>query len=192
VVTALRSAVNANGEPISREVHKGYEWMSDADLFAVVAYLKTLPPVAHTVKRRQLDFYDRNVTGFFDGTRSVRGHVPEIDRRFAAAYGQYLTDHVARCGSCHNTPAGVFSAEGYLSGGGEVSTAKGTKIAPGITGSEHDGIGGWSEAEIVRYLKSGRTPDGKLIDSDYCPVGFYALADDGDLGELARFIKSVR
>ena len=191
VMRALRSRQDREGNKLSPEVHKGMEWMADRDVLAVVAYLRTLPPVENPVERRSLSFVTRNTTGFFEGGVDLRGYVPGIDARNQIVYGKYLVNNVARCSSCHNSPGTLVSSEGYLTGGGTVKTESGEKVAPDITASPVYGIGEWSVEAIVHYLRSGETPDHKRIDPAFCPVSFYANAAEGDLRAMAAYLKSL-
>lgn len=190
VITVLRGGPNKDDKPLSRESHKGYEWMSDSDLLAIVSYLRTLPPIENEVPRRKIGFIKRNTVGFFDVQREVKGHVPEIDKTKPTAYGKYLADHVARCSSCHNSPSGFLTGEGYLDGGKAILTAKGQKVAPNITNSDVYGIGAWSREDLIHYLRTGVTPDGSRTDPDYCPTRFYRNADENDLVALAAYLKA--
>ena len=72
-----------------------------------------------------------------------------------------------------------------------VTIAGMSKIAPGISGSKTSGIGGWSEGQIVHYLQTGGTPDGRQSDTNYCPTKFYGQAGQGDLSAIAKFLKAL-
>jgi len=117
VLRAVRGSRGRDGGYLSEQVHQGYEWMSDRDALSIVAYLQTLPPIENPVPRRSLSILERNTTGFFEGHDEQEGFVPEIDARYRVEYGKYLTDHVARCGSCHTTPATLLTSSSYLAGG---------------------------------------------------------------------------
>jgi hypothetical protein len=192
VVNALRYGIDKDKEQRAYEVHKGFTWMSNPDALAVVAYLETLPPMNNEVPKRALGFIDRNTTGLLLSTPSDVGYVPPIDPKFEREYGGYLTDHVARCVYCHNSPSGLFKAEEYLTGGAPVRTDKGTKVAPGITNSDTAGLGSWSADDIVQYLRTGRTPQGQSSDPDFCPTGFYRNAEERDLRAIATYLKSLQ
>lgn len=71
--------------------------------------------------------------------------------------GAYLALGLAHCSTCH-TPRNTLMAEDTSRplAGAEV----GTWYAPNISADPVSGIGGWSEAEIAEYLRSGRA-DGK-------------------------------
>ncbi len=191
IIKAIRSAVNRRGDLMSQEVHRGYEWMSDDDLLSLVAYLRTVPAVENSVKRRSIDFIEKNTTGFFDKAPDIRGYIPAINPKFQVAYGQYLTDHVAKCGFCHNSPGDLVHSAVYLGGGKLVRNDSGEKMAPDITSSQTHGIGDWAEGDIVQYVMTGQTPDKRYIDPAFCPIGFYRNASAQDLLALAKYLKTV-
>ncbi|MCB0310456.1 MAG: hypothetical protein KDD42_04435, partial [Bdellovibrionales bacterium] len=190
LVAAMREGIAPGERELSPDLHRGLEWLFDSDLFAILGYLSTLAPVENVVPVREVSTVDRNISGFFVGDRSVTGYVPAVSPRHQREYGRYLTDHVARCTSCHNTPATLLTAEGYLKGGAVVKNERGEKIAPDISSSETFGIGEWSEAQIINYLRSGRTPEGRRVSTSFCPTNFYSRASDQDLKALAVFLKS--
>ncbi|MGH8809949.1 MAG: c-type cytochrome, partial [Noviherbaspirillum sp.] len=67
--------------------------------------------------------------------------------------GAYLTRGLAHCSTCH-TPRNMLMAEDLSRelGGGEV----GSWYAPNITSDANSGVGGWSEQEIVDYMRFGQ------------------------------------
>jgi mono/diheme cytochrome c family protein len=191
IVRVLRGGPRRDDTALSTEVHKGFEWMSDADTLAVVSFLLTVPPVENAVARRDISFVDRNTRGFFDVQREVRGFVPEIEPRFAVQYGRYLTDHVARCGFCHHRPPGLLGGEEYLGGGRTVSIGGVESVAPNITAAPGVGIGDWSQLDLVSYLRTGATPSGDVSAPRLCPTDFYRNASSEDLTSIALYLKSI-
>ncbi|MEN8213641.1 MAG: cytochrome c [Pseudomonadota bacterium] len=65
--------------------------------------------------------------------------------------GHYIFD-AAGCGSCH---AGVKP----LTGGRPIETPFGTFYTPNITPHREYGIGAWSEADFIRALRDGKSPN---------------------------------
>ncbi|RJG04163.1 cytochrome c [Noviherbaspirillum sedimenti] len=67
--------------------------------------------------------------------------------------GAYLARGLAHCGTCH-TPRNMFMAEDLSRelGGGDI----GPWHAPNITADVNSGIGGWSEQELMDYMRLGR------------------------------------
>lgn len=190
LATFLRKGVTPTGQRPSPDMHKGYEWLSDNDLAALIAYLRNIPAVQSQVAAREVDAFDKRIDEFFRTDREVEGFVPDVPRGDSLAYGRYLVDHVARCGSCHSRPETIFGSEQYLAGGLPIRFDGESKQAPDITNSQVYGLGSWSEADIVAYLRSGRRPDGTSVDTRYCPVPFYQRSQESDLLAIAKFLKA--
>ena len=187
----FRSNLSVDGRQITPDLHRGFEWLSDSDIAAIFRYLRTLEPVDKEVQHRSISFFERNTIGFFDTRRDVRGFVPAISPQFKVEYGAYLTDSVARCGSCHTSPEGIISSEKYLAGGAPISLGDSSKVAPNITTSKVSGIGAWSDDDLRNYLRSGITPAGKLIDVGLCPVPFYAQAPSDQIDAVVAYLRAV-
>lgn len=190
LLNVFRKGTGKGGKFLSTTAHRGYEWMSDEDLLSVLGYLRTLPAVEKEVSRRDVSVIDRNTTGLFEAAREVQGFVPRVSSRHELEYGKYLVDHVARCGSCHNSVDTLLTSEVYLGGSAVIRTEAGEKTAPGITGSTVFGIGSWSEEQIVHYLRTGVTPDNKRSDPAFCPTNFYRNASNEDLLAIARYLRT--
>lgn len=187
----IRANLRPDGSVIAPDFHKGFEWIADTDVTAITYYLRSLAPVENSVARRELSFIDRNTTGFWDTRVDVRGYIPAISPTFKVEYGQYLTDHVARCGSCHTKPEGLFTSEEYMGGGQEISFDGNAKVAPNITSSTVSGIGSWSESALKQYLLSGMTPEGREIDPNFCPVRFYARASSEEIDAVVAYLRAI-
>lgn len=191
IMEAVRNSVNKDNEDISQGVHKGYLWMSDEDLLSIIGYLKSLPPYENEVERRHVSFISRNTTGFWETKKHVGGYVPSINPADKVPYGQYLTDHLANCAYCHNSPSTLLSGEAYLGGGKRIRRNGVEKIAPPLHNGSDSSLSGWSEKDIVRYLKTAMTPENNIIESDFCPTNFYRNASDYELEAIAAYLKTV-
>lgn len=191
VKRGIRENLRPDNEVIAPDAHKGLEWLSDSDLADITSYIRSLPPGQNTISHRSLNVIDRNITGFFDTRLEVKGYIPVIAPSFKVEFGQYLADHVARCGSCHSKPGGVFTSEEYLAGSQEISFDGETKVAPNITSSHDKGIGAWSEGDIETFFRSGRTPQGREIDPRFCPVRFYGQAPSDHIAAVVAYLRTV-
>jgi mono/diheme cytochrome c family protein len=74
--------------------------------------------------------------------------------------GEYLV-HAGGCFSCHSAKDGQ-----PLAGGRALETPFGTFYSPNITPDRETGIGRWSDADFVRALHKGVSPEGR----NYFPV----------------------
>jgi mono/diheme cytochrome c family protein len=134
-----------------------YTKVARADIDAIYAYLRTLPPVTNAVNRNTLPFpfnmrlsvLGWNALFFKSGT-----FVPDPNRSDEFNRGAYLVEGLGHCGACH-TPFNAFGAaksDKYLEGN-QIDNW----TAPNITNDLHAGLGKWAVDDIVRYLKTGQT-----------------------------------
>ncbi|NMC62557.1 MAG: cytochrome c, partial [SAR324 cluster bacterium] len=191
IMQAIRNSINKDEEDISQAVHKGYLWMSDEDLLAVVGYLKSLTPYENEVDRRHVSFVSRNTTGFWESKKEVKGHVPAIIPTDKVAYGEYLVNHVANCAFCHNSPSTLLRGESFLGGGKTIKREGVERVAPPLHNGQDSSIFGWSEKDIIHYLKTGMTPENNAINPLFCPTNFYRNAPEQEIEAIAAYLKTV-
>lgn len=167
--------------------------LTDADLADLKAYFHSLPPVANQVAAPQslaLFARARAATGL--AITSLFGPPPALPAGGGpAARGAYLVATVGRCGDCHTplTWLGAPDPNRFLAGspGGFWG-----KKAPNITPDPQNGIGKWSEDDIVDLLKEGATPDGDFVGGAMAEIvrNTGRLADD-DRRAIAAYLKTV-
>ena len=106
--------------------------------------------------------------------------------------GEYLAD-VLVCIECH-TP-------GILSGGERGPDLAGSEVGyeipfsgiyhgPNLTPDEETGIGTWSEDDIVKAIRTGERPDGRIL-SAVMPWRAFAHLTDEDAYAVAAYLKSL-
>lgn len=104
------------------------------------------------------------------------------------ARGEYLVRSVAVCGHCHS--ADPRNADGPLSGGRAFSNWRlGTIRASNLTPDPETGLGSWSEAQIVRAIRSGLDNDGRLL-APVMPYEWFRGMSERDALAIARYLKS--
>jgi mono/diheme cytochrome c family protein len=109
--------------------------------------------------------------------------------------GLYLTT-IAICKDCHSPRAtdGVHYDERHLFAGGgfEFHAADGTPvIPPNLTPDVETGVGGWSDGDLVRAIRTGIAKDGHRL-SPMMPysVAMYALTDE-DVAAIVKYLRSL-
>jgi mono/diheme cytochrome c family protein len=187
VKTVLRKGIKPNGVPVAMIMPSGfYEIMTDRDMNAVVAYLKTLKPISNTVP---------------DPVYKIpQGHPipPGGDKAYTEAMltdkvkkGFYLVT-IAHCMECH-TPFGQRGRdfENKLgAGGAEFPGPWGVSHSRNITSSKTKGIGDWSDDEIKRAITQGVSRDGSKLKP---PMGYpyYAKMAGDDLDAIVAYLRTV-
>ena len=185
--TVMRKGIKANGIPIAMIMPSGfYEIMTNRDLNAVVAYLRTLKPVANKVAD---PIY-----------KMAQGHPipPGGEKPYTEAMlsdkvkkGQYLAT-IAHCMECH-TPMGPRGRDfaGKLGAGGfEFPGPWGVSVSKNITSSKTKGIGEWTDADIKVAITQGVDRQGNKLKP---PMGFqyYSTMTADDLDAIVAYLRTV-
>jgi mono/diheme cytochrome c family protein len=108
------------------------------------------------------------------------------------ARGRYLTT-VMNCNDCH-TPGFLFGApdfERQLSGS-ELGWKGpwGISFARNLTPDKETGLGTWTKEQIITAFRSGRRPDGRVLNPPM-PWQNFASMTDGDADAVATFLMSL-
>ncbi|WP_426620013.1 c-type cytochrome [Pseudomonas rustica] len=108
--------------------------------------------------------------------------------------GAYLVQGAGHCGSCH-TPRGLAFNEKALDESAAPFLAGALLdgwYAPSLRDDHNTGLGRWSEAEIVQFLKTGRNRHavvyGSMTEAFNNSTQFMS---DEDLTAIARYLKSL-
>jgi mono/diheme cytochrome c family protein len=183
-VRAIRHGVDEEGKPLLIMPANELYYLSDKDLGAVIAYVKSVPPVDHIWPEPKVAFPIRllAVAGQFkpfpveeiDHT-APRPVSPEVG--VTVEYGKYLA---VTCTGCHG--------EG-LSGGPIPGFPPDFPPALNITpGGE---LVGWSEADFIQTLRTGVTPSGTQLRNQYMPWQILGQMTDPELQALWLYLQSV-
>jgi len=120
-------------------------------------------------------------------------YVPDSAHDAAWNRGAYLVQSLGHCGACH-TPRGVGFQETTTGGGSEFlggATLDGW-TASDLRGDQAAGLGRWSHADIVAFLKDGGNAHASVFGSmiDVYNNSSQFLTDD-DLNAIATYLKSL-
>jgi len=110
------------------------------------------------------------------------------------ARGRYLVEGLGHCGACH-TPRGWGLQEKALTDDGKTYLSGGmvdSFLAKNLRGDQKDGLGSWTQDEILAFLKSGRTRHSAAFGgmSDVIENSTQHVADV-DLAAIAAYLKSL-
>lgn len=110
------------------------------------------------------------------------------------ARGRYLVEGLGHCGACH-TPRGLGFQEKVISDTDPRYLAGGVidgYLAKSLRGDRRDGLGGWTQEQIVEFLKTGRNDHSAAFGSMADVVGNSTqYLSDADLSAMAEFLKSL-
>lgn len=106
------------------------------------------------------------------------------------ARGEYIVRDVAVCGHCHAADP-ERNADGPLTGGLAFQNWRlGTIRASNLTPDSATGLGAWSEAEIVRAIRTGEDREGDVL-APVMPYRWFHGMSDRDALAVAHYLKSL-
>lgn len=126
------------------------------------------------------------IAGVFPTLGAGPALAAETPDQGAVKRGEYLF-HAAGCKGCH-TDAKTKGA--LLAGGRAIKTPFGTFFGPNITPDPNHGIGRWSEADFIRALRHGVSPQGTHYYPAFPYTSFTGIRDR-DLRDLRAYIFSL-
>jgi mono/diheme cytochrome c family protein len=196
VITAIRLGRRPNGERlIPVHPYPVFNGMAEEDLRAVVAYLRTLPPVNRANQPKKLiPLFESVLLPTWLAAFAPRETPPPTAPTSGLARGEYLVRAVGHCGECH-TPRGVTQATDNTRFLGGTPKGPDGDPVPNITPDKDSGLK-WSEDEIAEYLASGNKPDGDVAGGLMDEViqgttGGYKDLTKEDRLAIARYLKSI-
>jgi mono/diheme cytochrome c family protein len=192
-IRAMRDGIRRGGEHLYPAFP--YPWYSRVkrqDLLAIRAYLATLPPVRHAVKRTELPFpYERDKMLVWNALFLSTGPLqPVAEKSSLWNRGAYLVEGLGHCGACH-TPKNSLGAgeasEAYRGG-----TLPDKQRVPGLRSEGRRGLGRWTADDIVQYLKTGQNRH-KAASGQMAVVITTSTSNmaDTDLKAIAIYLKDM-
>ncbi len=183
-VRAIRHGIDPQGKPLFMVAVVSTANLSDEDLGAIIAYIKSVPPVDH--QTREKHFTPLGKILFVLGVLprlpvEVVSHNTHVSAPAPAAtveYGEYMVN-TNDCRICHGA---------NLNGGPFPDPTK-TKISPNLTpGGE---VAFWTEEEFINTIRTGVTPSGHELDPEFMPWKEYRNFYDNELMAIYRYLQSL-
>lgn len=182
---AIREGIRPDGSligpPMPMTLYRG---LSDQDVAAMIAYLRTVPPVANAVERSVYRIQLPPAYG-----PPVASVPPPADT--PVARGEYLANAVAHCMECHTPmlPTGQNDRTRLGAGGMEFRGPWGVSVARNLT-PHANGLGGWTDAQIIRAVTQGISSTDRPLAP---PMAFWAYRNmtPQELGDLIAYLRSL-
>lgn len=185
IARAIREGIRPDGTVIGPPMpFEDYRHLADDDLAALVAYITQVAPVENHVPQSA---YEIPLPPAY-GPPVSDVAAPEPDDQIA--YGEYLAT-IGHCFECH-TPR----VDGHLdmtrrgAGGNLFPGPWGVSVSANITADPRDGLGAWTDEEIVRAITEGVSRDGTPL---FPPMGYgyYANMTPEDLAALVAYLRTI-
>ena len=188
IVNAIRNGQKRDGTFYGPPMSFGwYKRMSDTDVRAIVAYLRTVPPIRNVVPESTFQI---PLNGFGPMVTTV----PDVPKTDIVKYGEYLAGPVGHCMDCH-TPLGPTGSDmAQLGRGGAVFSRPfiydWAAVSANITSHPEAGLGAWSDAEIKRAITEGISRDGREL-LPFMPYGLYKKMESSDLDAVVAYLRTI-
>jgi len=188
IIRAIREGKGKDGKTLGPPMpYYLYRKLSDNDVTATVAYLKTVKPIKNQVAPSQYKVplppsYGPVVTS-----------VPDPPKTDLVKYGEYLAGPVANCSDCHTPmgPGGRRDETKLFGGGFSFHGPWGVSYATNLTPDKETGIGGWTDERLIRAI-NGVKADGKPV-LPPMPWPYYAgKIADADMKAIVAYLRSLK
>ena len=156
IVRVLRTGVDKQGQALFPIMpYDSFSKLSQGDLYAIVAYLRTLKPIAYDPPGRRIDFPVNYIVKTIP--QNAGPYPPEPDRKNLVEYGRYMVNATG-CMHCH-TPVdahgqplpGLEAAGGMEFHWPDGGTVRSVNISP----DPATGIGDWNKDYFIKRFQLG-------------------------------------
>ncbi|HSL72057.1 MAG TPA: c-type cytochrome, partial [Longimicrobiales bacterium] len=160
-----------------------FAYFNDADVGALIAYIRSLPAVDNELPASKVGLLPRvlYLTRRFDLVPAERIDHQARSTVVSAGVTREYGEYIAKTGGC-------FGCHGAALTGGRLPGAPPSHPPP--TNITPAGIGDWSEADFIRAMRTGIRPDGRAIDP-FMPWSAIGQLTDTELRALWLYLRSV-
>jgi mono/diheme cytochrome c family protein len=185
-VKAIRHGVRMDGTPLLFMPSTEFYFLSDEDLGAVIAYIKSAPPMDNVLPPSSVSPLGRLVMMAPGITFIPAELIPHDAPRPSAPpvgitpeYGEYLTHS---CKVCHGLT---------MSGGKIPGFPASWPPAPNLTRGGGSALPAWGEQGFIDTLRTGATPHGVSLRGEYMPWTSYRHMTDDELRAVWAYLQSL-
>jgi cytochrome c553 len=159
LIRAIREGIHKNGRSLLIMPAENLRNLSDDDVQALVAYLRSQPAIGGPTPTNKFDLVGAIFINLFDfrTAQSPVGNVVTAPQPGIPEYGRYMVDIIG-CRSCHGD-----QLQGKLDKG-----QPGPPPGPNLTLI----VPQWTEEQFMTFFNTGELPGGKLVPILTLPNGF--------------------
>jgi mono/diheme cytochrome c family protein len=186
-VHAIRHGIRSDRKPLLFMPSTEFYFLSDEDLGAVIAYIKSTPPVDNELQPSTISWTGRVAMTLVPTITFVPAELiqHEAPRPIAPAigitpeYGEYLTHS---CKVCHGLT---------MSGGRIPGFPSSWPPAPNLTFGTGSTLPAWTEEDFGNTIRTGVTPEGIKVRAQYMPWRSYKFMNEDELKAVWVYLHSL-
>ena len=192
----ITTGVNKDGKamfPVMPYLYYGK--MDREDLYSIIAYIRTLEPIAYDVPESTSNFPMNFIINLIPQKAELQTRPPKTD---LLAYGKYITN-ASGCIECHTKEdKGQIIPELAFGGGREFKFPDGTVLRSVNITPDKTGLGDWTEETFVQRFKM--YADSAYVVPSVQPGEFnsimpwvmYAEMEEDDLKAIYAYLRTVK
>lgn len=179
---ALKHGLRKDGSPLLFMPSQEYCHLTEKDMSAIIAYCLQLPPVDRELPESSIGPVGRVLTDLgkfpllpaemIDHSAKL---APDVKPEVSATYGKYLA---IACQGCHRE---------NMKGGEPVGP--GFPVVADISSTGN--ISKWTTDQFMETLRTGKTPEGKVLNPKEMPWTMTKAYSDIELQALHQYLKSI-
>jgi mono/diheme cytochrome c family protein len=181
-VLALKHGIRKDGKPLWVMPSHEYTLLSEKDLSAIVSYTMSLPRIDREFPEKKLGIVGTVLTDLgkldlfpaemIDHNRPL---VKDVEAEVTVDFGKYLS---IACQGCHRA---------NMKGGDPI--APGFPVVADI--SPTGNVANWTEEQFINTLRTGHTPEGKVLNPAEMPWKMTAAYTDTELKALFLYLGTL-
>lgn len=187
IIRAIREGVRADGSLIGAPMAiPEYRGISDDDVQAIVAYLRSVPAVRNETPKST---YNKPVTSY--GPPVANAVTPP--KADLVAYGRYLAGPVGHCMECHTLRDANRHPDyaNKLGAGGNMFRGPwGESLSRNLTPHE-SGLKDWTDEQIACAIRDGVDHQGNRYEPPM-GLGYYKQMSDEEVRAIIAYLRSLR
>lgn len=183
-IRSLRHGINPAGKALFVMPSANLNHLDEHDLACLIAHLKTLPPVDGEKGTNRIPTFTKLLMQMGAFGEVFAAEIIDHNAAFkkapsreeSAAYGEYIVN-VTECKTCHQPD---------LKGG--KSPDPNSPPVPNITNS---GVcGKWGKEGFIQTMRTGITPENKILNDSFMPWKHIGQLSDADLGAIQAYLRT--
>ena len=181
-VLALKHGIRKDGKPLWLMPSHEYTLLTEEDLSAIISYTMSLPHIDREFPEQKLGVVGTVLTDLgklelfpaemIDHNRQL---VKEVTAEVTVDFGKYLS---IACQGCHRA---------NMKGGDPI--APGFPVVADISSTGN--VAHWTEAQFINTLRTGQTPEGKVLNPAEMPWKMTAAYTDTELKALFLYLNTL-
>lgn len=175
IFRTLRQGVDKDGRPVMVMSSASTRFLSDEDIKAVIAFLRSQPAVTAQVQGGDNPTL---ILAMFEGSGllpippQIQGTIQAPAKDTSVEYGKYVVTFMG-CGDCHGAELAGGKQGGF------------TPVGPSLRV-----VKGWTQDQFLSTLRNGVDPTGHAL-SDQMPWKNIRKLDDVELGAVYQYLNSL-